>query len=188
MNCPTLPTPFEIASIAAMLPGRMAIEKPSIAAHKALLLWHASTNVLNEEQGRRDEMQRQREEEELDDYLAKRPPETPEIKLTLKPDSEGISEAMEWVNSHAEKRDQFKSFTLFRKALNQFGRVYGPIFTILTTEEAARFISWRQDERRAADTKSKENRRAQSRSSDMLSNKSSQIVAGKQAQARRKKS
>ena len=108
MSTQPLPTPYELASIAATLLGREKASDPGDATTQAFALWCASTSEL-------ERQRRLLELEELERLKREQPEDEREILIR---DEDGKSPAMEWLNEHAEHpRDKnFKSERQFWSA------------------------------------------------------------------------
>lgn len=104
-----LPTPYELASIAATLLGREKALEPVDAITQAFALWSASTSELHRQQQRL-------ELEELERQKREQPEDEREIVIR---DENGRSPAMDWANREAKHpRDKrWKSEREFWKAL-----------------------------------------------------------------------
>ncbi len=108
MSANHLPTPYELASIAATLLGREKASDPVDATTQAFALWRASTSEL-------ERQQRRLESEELERRKREQPEEEREILIR---DEDGRSPAMDWVNGNADyPRENFKSERQFWNAL-----------------------------------------------------------------------
>lgn len=189
-----LPTPSELASIAAMLTRDRPAESNSDTIRKALALWLEASNELDKARAtlKASDLEASAEQEaaELEKWRREQPPEGPELRrMQLKENAEGISEMMEWINSNSShKLERFKTFTGFKKAWLEFERNFGGVFTTATVEEADRFLAWRKEKRTIENTKGTAAKRSEQKTQEnMPSNKSSKTSTGQILRTKRKR-
>jgi hypothetical protein len=175
MNSNDLPSPYELARIAAALRGRAAEKKPAEAAEHALALWQSAASVLREEKMKLQKQEaidnlaseqttqsaaklnaKQQEQQHLAKY-----PDDEEILIRT---SDGQSPAMEWINKQeGSTRDKFKTKRSFWSAWAAFDGMRGPIAfakgvtgpVTATIEELRKFLAAREEKRRTADREGK---------------------------------
>lgn len=157
-----LPSPYEVARIAAALRGSKAATKPEEASRDALRLLLVAANVLNIEEHNRDiEAAKRREEMES---ASLRPDDEPILIRT----TDNKSPALDWIRRNAEhERDKFKTERAFWNAWAEFEMADAFVLAPhmqgnvpSTIGELRRFLAWREEKRRTPDAQRQREKRS----------------------------
>lgn len=188
-----LPTPYELAGIAAAL-GREAVKKPAQAAKDAFELWMACRAEID---ARANAISR--------DDNSVPPPKDPDDERLFIEERDGTKvtyPALEWIQKNAkEPRDQFKKIKAFKTAWREFENsgqiaVYEPqvdlesqaVYVVPPSIRDLRaFLAWRKNERREGDAARKRTKRDPGGAvAKSASTKNAENVAGHASKSERK--